>query len=55
MSRPTKPKLPSERGRIYGVYAVRLRNLRDRTRVPMERLIQMAVECGIAAVEKRFR
>ena len=55
MNLPTKPKLPAVRGRIYGVSAVRLQRLRERTCVPMERLIQMAVECGLLAVEKRFR
>ena len=51
----SKPKLHGERIRISGVSALRLRRLHERSCVAMDRLAQMAVECGIDRVEKRFR
>jgi hypothetical protein len=44
-----------ERIRIHGAPALRLRKLHERTFVAMDRLAQMVAECGIAAVEQRFK
>lgn len=52
---PLKKNLPSVTVRIYGVPAVRLVNLSKRTSIKKDGIAQMVAECGISAVEKRFR
>lgn len=52
---PKQPKLPRVTVRIYGVPAVRLRNLHVKTCVPMDRLAQMVFESSLKVVERRFR
>jgi hypothetical protein len=50
-----KKDLPSVMVRIYGVPALRLRRLSERTSVNSETLAQSMVECGVDKVEKRYR
>lgn len=54
-NKPLKKDLPSVTVRIYGVPAVRISNLSKRTSIKKDGIAQMVAECGIAAVEKRFR